>query len=55
LKGDTNVLPSVVKKVTATTTSVSSKDAFPMVGLALHLEVPTAVPSIPDLKVGEVC
>jgi hypothetical protein len=42
------VLPSVVmKKVDAV--SVSSMEAFPMVGLALQLEVPTATDSIPGL------
>jgi hypothetical protein len=30
-------------------------EAFPTVGLALQLEVPTAVASIPELKVGEEC
>jgi hypothetical protein len=47
------VLSSVAKKVF--TASVSSTEAFPMVGLALQLEVPTTVASIPDLKVGEEC
>jgi hypothetical protein len=36
-------------------TSVSSTKAFPTVGLALQLEVPTTVASIPGLKVGEEC
>jgi hypothetical protein len=48
----TNDLPSVAKKVTAA--SVSSTEAFPMPGLALQLEVPTAaLASIPGRKVGE--
>jgi hypothetical protein len=41
------------KKVVAV--SVSSMEAFPTVGLALQLEVPTAVASIPEPKVGEEC
>jgi hypothetical protein len=50
------VLPSVANKnVTSTAASVSSKEAFPMAGLALQLEVPTVVVSIPILKVGEEC
>jgi hypothetical protein len=43
----------VKKKVDAA--SVSSMEAFPMVGLALQVEVPTAVASIPGPKVGEEC
>jgi hypothetical protein len=39
------------KKVIAT--SVSSMEVFPTAGLALQLEVPTAVAIIPDPKVGE--
>jgi hypothetical protein len=43
LKVGTNDLPSVVKKkVVAVAASVSSIEAFPTVGLALQLEVPTA-------------
>jgi hypothetical protein len=39
------------KKVAATATSVSSTEAFPMAGLALELEVPTAAAtSIPCQK-----
>jgi hypothetical protein len=45
----------VVKKVAAAATSVSSIKAFPTVGLALQLEVPTVVSSIRVLKVGEEC
>jgi hypothetical protein len=41
------------KKVAAM--SVSFKEAFPMIGLALQLEVPMAAASIPSLKVGEEC
>jgi hypothetical protein len=56
LKGGTNVFLSVVKKkVDADAASVSSTEAFPTVGPALHLEVPTTVASIPGLKVGEEC
>jgi hypothetical protein len=41
------------KKVTATVASMSSMEAFPTVGLALQLEVPTAaVASIRGWKVG---
>jgi hypothetical protein len=43
----------VNKKVAATATPVSSKEAFPTVGLALQLEVPMIATSIPGLKVGE--
>jgi hypothetical protein len=43
------------KKVTAAAASVSSTEAFPMARLALQLEVPTAVASIPGRKVGEEC
>jgi hypothetical protein len=52
-----NDLPSVVKnKVTAATVSVSSTEAFPMVGLALQLKVRmAAAASISDRKVGEEC
>jgi hypothetical protein len=54
---DINDLPSVAKKkVVVATTLVLSTKAFPMVGLALQLEVPTtAVASIPGQKVGEEC
>jgi hypothetical protein len=56
LKGGIDVLPSVAKqKVTMAATSVSSNEAFPTAGLALQLEVPTRVASIPGLKVGEEC
>jgi hypothetical protein len=56
LKVDTNDLPSVVKKkVIVAVASVSSTEAFPMAGLALQLEVPTAAAtaSILGQKVGE--
>jgi hypothetical protein len=43
------------KKAAAVTTSVSSTEAFPTVRLALQLEVPTTVASIPGPKVGEEC
>jgi hypothetical protein len=43
------------KKVVATAASVSSTEAFPTAGLALQLEVPTMVASIPGPKVGEEC
>jgi hypothetical protein len=54
LKFGTNNLPSVAKKnVAATAALVSSTEAFPTVGLALQLEVPTvAVACIPSRKVG---
>jgi hypothetical protein len=57
LKVGTNDFPSVAKKkVTAAAASVSSTEAFPMVGLALQLEVPTAAAaSILGRKVGEEC
>jgi hypothetical protein len=57
LKVGTNDLPSVVKKkVVAAAASVSSTEAFPTVGLALQLEVPTVVVvNIPGRKVGEEC
>jgi hypothetical protein len=42
-----------VKKVVVV--SVLSTEAFPMVGLALQVEVPTVAASIPDPKVGEEC
>jgi hypothetical protein len=46
----------VKKKVTTTAASMLSMEAFPTTGLALQLEVPTAVvASIPVLKVGEEC
>jgi hypothetical protein len=48
------VLPLVVKKKVVTVL-VSSKKAFLMAGLALQLEVPTMVTSIPGPKVGEEC
>jgi hypothetical protein len=50
-----NVSSVTKKKVAAATTSVSSTKAFSTAGLALQLEVPTAVASIPDPKVGEEC
>jgi hypothetical protein len=43
----------VKKKVATVAASVSSKEVFPMAGLALQLEVPTAAANIPGLKVGE--
>jgi hypothetical protein len=44
------------KKVATAAASVSSTEAFPMVGLALKLEVLTvATASIPGRKVGEEC
>jgi hypothetical protein len=58
LKVGTNDLPSVAKeKVAMAAVSVSSTEAFPMVGLALQLDVPTAVAaaSIRGRKVGEEC
>jgi hypothetical protein len=43
LKVGTNDLPSVAKKKVITgAMSVSSTEAFPMIGLALQLEVPRA-------------
>jgi uncharacterized membrane protein YqhA len=52
LKVGTNDLPSVLKKkVVAVVVSVSSTEAFPMVRLALQLEVPTAVAASIHLKV----
>jgi ABC-type methionine transport system permease subunit len=45
------VLPSVVKKEVVVA-SVSSMEAFPTIGLALQVEVPMAVASIPGPKVG---
>jgi hypothetical protein len=42
-------------KVDAAALSVSSTEAFPIAGLALQLEVATAVASIPGLKVGKEC
>jgi hypothetical protein len=56
-KVGTDDLPSMVKKnVTAVVASVSSTEAFPMVGLALQPEVPMAVAaSIHSRKVGEEC
>jgi hypothetical protein len=41
----------VVKKKVAVV-SMSSKEAFPMTGLALKVEVPTTMVSIPGPKVG---
>jgi hypothetical protein len=57
LKVGTNDLPSMAKKkVVVATASVSSTEAFPMMELALQLDVPTAVAaSIPDQKVEEEC
>jgi hypothetical protein len=45
------------EKVAMAAVSVSSTEAFPMVGLALQLDVPTAVAaaSIHGRKVGEEC
>jgi hypothetical protein len=43
------------KNVVAATALVSSTEAFPTAGLALQLEVPTVMTSIPSLKVGEEC
>jgi hypothetical protein len=55
LKVGINDLPSVAnKKVNAAAMSVSSTEAFPAVGLALQLEVPTmAMASIRGQKVRE--
>jgi hypothetical protein len=53
LKG-TDVLPSVTKKKVVAT-SVSSMEVFPTAGLALQLEVPMAMASIPGPKMGEEC
>jgi hypothetical protein len=55
LKVGTDVLPSVVKKIAVATASVSSTEAFPTVGLALQLEMPTVATSIPGLKVRKEC
>jgi hypothetical protein len=57
LKVSTNDLLSVVKKkVVASAVSRLSTEAFPMVGFALQLVVPTAATtSIPSRKVGEEC
>jgi hypothetical protein len=57
LKVGTNNLPMVTKKKVATAVaSLMSTEAFPTTGLALQLEVPTAVvASIPGWKVGEEC
>jgi hypothetical protein len=55
LKVGTNDLPLVVKKKVAAV-SMSYTEAFPTVGLAIQLEVPTmTVASIPGRKVGEEC
>jgi hypothetical protein len=43
------------KKVDAAAASVTSTEAFPMVGLAQQLEVPMVAASIPGPKVGEEC
>jgi hypothetical protein len=43
----------VVAKKKVVAASVSSTEAFPMAGLALQVEVPTTVASIPDLKAEE--
>jgi hypothetical protein len=48
------VLPSVAKKKVAMT-SVLSIEAFPVMGLALQLEVPMAEVSILGPIVGEEC
>jgi hypothetical protein len=54
LKVGTNILPSVVKKkVVAAAASMLSTEAFPMAGLALQLEMPTAVANILGPKVRE--
>jgi hypothetical protein len=54
--GTNDLLPVVKKKVTVAVASVSSTEAFPMMGLALQLEVPTVVTaSILGRKVGEEC
>jgi hypothetical protein len=50
----TYVFPSVAKKKVVAV-SVSSMEAFPTVGLALQLEVPTVVARIPGTKVEEEC
>jgi hypothetical protein len=57
LKVGTNDLLLVAKKkVIAAAMLVSSTEAFPMVGLALQLEVPMmAATIIPGRKVGEEC
>jgi hypothetical protein len=57
LKVGINDLPlGAKKKVTMVAASVSSIEAFPMVGLALQLEVPTAMAAnIRDRKVGVEC
>jgi hypothetical protein len=57
LKVGTNDLPSMAKKkVVVAAASVSSTEAFPMMELALQLDVPTVVAaSIPDQKVEEEC
>jgi hypothetical protein len=57
LKVDTNDLPSAAKMyVTVAAASVSYMQAFPMAGLALQLEVPTAAAaSIRGRKVLEEC
>jgi hypothetical protein len=53
LKVGPNDLSSVLKKkVDVAAMSVSSTEAFPMVGLALQLEVPMAAISILGRKVG---
>jgi hypothetical protein len=52
--GTNDFLPVVKKKVVVA--SLSSMEVFPMVGLALQLEVPTvATASIPGRKVWEEC
>jgi hypothetical protein len=43
-----------VTKKNVVAASVSSIEAFPTVGLALQVEVPTTMASIPSLKVGGV-
>jgi hypothetical protein len=57
LKVSMNDLPSVAKKnVAVAAASVSSMEAFPTAGLALHLEVPMAAAAcICGQKVGEEC
>jgi hypothetical protein len=57
LKVGMNDLPSVAKKkINVAVASMPSMEAFPTVGLALQLEVPTAAAaSIRGRKVGEEC
>jgi hypothetical protein len=56
LKVGTNILLLVAKKkVAMVVVSVSSTEAFPTMGPALQLEVPTEAVSIPGPTVGEEC